>query len=144
MKEKKARVEDALNATRAAVEEGIVPGGGVAVLRLVAEGVLKPNIGRRYPLADVVASHRALEAGETTGSILLVPSRQGSEAETFVEHARRPAERLSPDAMLRRGHTKLAQCETAGVPLEVGERPWQRSKFATPPSRSMPRRSRRV
>ena len=33
MKEKKARVEDALNATRAAVEEGIVPGGGTALLR---------------------------------------------------------------------------------------------------------------
>ncbi len=36
MKEKKARVEDALNATRAAVEEGIVPGGGVAYLRTLA------------------------------------------------------------------------------------------------------------
>ena len=35
MKEKKARVEDALNATRAAVEEGIVPGGGVAFLRAI-------------------------------------------------------------------------------------------------------------
>jgi chaperonin GroEL len=35
MKEKKARVEDALNATRAAVEEGIVPGGGVAYLRSI-------------------------------------------------------------------------------------------------------------
>jgi chaperonin GroEL len=33
MKEKKARVEDALNATRAAVEEGVVPGGGVALIR---------------------------------------------------------------------------------------------------------------
>ena len=33
MKEKKDRVEDALNATRAAVEEGIVPGGGVAYMR---------------------------------------------------------------------------------------------------------------
>jgi chaperonin GroEL len=41
MKEKKARVEDALNATRAAVEEGIVPGGGVALLRaaLVIDGL---------------------------------------------------------------------------------------------------------
>jgi len=39
MKEKKARVEDALHATRAAVEEGIVPGGGVALLRCV--GALK-------------------------------------------------------------------------------------------------------
>lgn len=36
MKEKKARVEDALHATRAAVEEGIVPGGGVALLRTIA------------------------------------------------------------------------------------------------------------
>src|SRR5574341_1234953 len=36
MKEKKARVEDALNATRAAVEEGIVPGGGVVLLRAAA------------------------------------------------------------------------------------------------------------
>ncbi len=36
MKEKKARVEDALHATRAAVEEGIVPGGGVAFIRCVA------------------------------------------------------------------------------------------------------------
>jgi len=42
MKEKKARVEDALNATRAAVEEGIVPGGGVAYLRtLVALDKMK-------------------------------------------------------------------------------------------------------
>lgn len=42
MKEKKARVEDALHATRAAVEEGVVPGGGVALVRaLVAVGELK-------------------------------------------------------------------------------------------------------
>jgi chaperonin GroEL len=36
MKEKKARVEDALHATRAAVEEGVVPGGGVALVRALA------------------------------------------------------------------------------------------------------------
>jgi chaperonin GroEL len=41
MKEKKARVEDALHATRAAVEEGILPGGGVALLR--ASAALKPK-----------------------------------------------------------------------------------------------------
>ncbi len=41
MKEKKALVEDALHATRAAVEEGIVPGGGVAILR--AANSVKPN-----------------------------------------------------------------------------------------------------
>ncbi|MDY0000203.1 MAG: chaperonin GroEL [Polyangia bacterium] len=37
MKEKKARVEDALNATRAAVEEGVVPGGGVALIRCIKD-----------------------------------------------------------------------------------------------------------
>ncbi|MBI4879428.1 MAG: chaperonin GroEL, partial [Planctomycetes bacterium] len=37
MKEKKARVEDALHATRAAVEEGILPGGGVALLRAISD-----------------------------------------------------------------------------------------------------------
>ena len=41
MKEKKARVEDALHATRAAVEEGILPGGGVALLR--ASSQVKPK-----------------------------------------------------------------------------------------------------
>ncbi|MEX2141697.1 MAG: TCP-1/cpn60 chaperonin family protein, partial [Pirellulales bacterium] len=41
MKEKKARVEDALHATRAAVEEGILPGGGVALLRATSQ--LKPQ-----------------------------------------------------------------------------------------------------
>src|SRR6184192_1691346 len=45
MKEKKARVEDALHATRAAVEEGIVPGGGVALIRClsVLEALKVPN-----------------------------------------------------------------------------------------------------
>jgi len=43
MKEKKARVEDALNSTRAAVEEGIVPGGGVALLR-ASRGLDKLNV----------------------------------------------------------------------------------------------------
>ena len=46
MKEKKARVEDALHATRAAVEEGIVPGGGVALLR-AATALDDLKLGRR-------------------------------------------------------------------------------------------------
>ncbi len=49
MKEKKARVEDALNATRAAVEEGIVAGGGTALLRAArALDKLKTNEGEEY------------------------------------------------------------------------------------------------
>ncbi|MDV3240210.1 MAG: chaperonin GroEL [Methylocaldum sp.] len=46
MKEKKARVEDALHATRAAVEEGIVPGGGVAFIR--AQNALKDLQGKNH------------------------------------------------------------------------------------------------
>ena len=59
MKEKKARVEDALNATRAAVEEGIVPGGGVALLR-ASKGLDSLNLsGDEATGADIV--RRALE-----------------------------------------------------------------------------------
>ena len=64
MKEKKARVEDALHACRAAVEEGILPGGGVAVIRAAAKvlgGVLKKaaNDDQRYGIEIV---RRAIEA----------------------------------------------------------------------------------
>jgi len=49
MKEKKARVEDALHATRAAVEEGIVPGGGVALIRALSSlDGLKFSDDRQY------------------------------------------------------------------------------------------------
>jgi chaperonin GroEL len=56
MKEKKARVEDALHATRAAVEEGIVPGGGVALLR--AQSALK---GLKFDDADETVGVRIVE-----------------------------------------------------------------------------------
>jgi chaperonin GroEL len=59
MKEKKARVEDALHATRAAVEEGIVPGGGVALLR--AQGVLDSIKADAEQLAGVNIIRRSLE-----------------------------------------------------------------------------------
>ena len=54
MKEKKARVEDALHATRAAVEEGIVPGGGVALLRTLAKlAAVKLDGDRQYGVSIV-------------------------------------------------------------------------------------------
>jgi chaperonin GroEL len=82
MKEKKARVEDAMHATKAAVEEGIVPGGGVALLRAIeavdkvkAEGEVKTgvNIIRRAleePFRQIV-----FNAGHE-GSVLLNEVRQ--------------------------------------------------------------------
>merc|ERR1712224_440352 len=61
MKEKKARVEDALHATRAAVEEGIVPGGGVALLRTVsAVDALEADVADENVGFDII--RRAVEA----------------------------------------------------------------------------------
>ncbi len=61
MKEKKARVEDALHATRAAVEEGVVPGGGVALIRAKAaiEGLKGINEDQNHGIAIAL---RAMEA----------------------------------------------------------------------------------
>jgi chaperonin GroEL len=59
IKEKKARVDDALHATRAAVEEGIVPGGGVALVRCLAELESLKLEGTQQYGADIV--RRALE-----------------------------------------------------------------------------------
>ena len=61
MKEKKARVEDALHATRAAVEEGIVPGGGVALLRAKV-AVAKLKGGNHDQDAGITIVLRAMEA----------------------------------------------------------------------------------
>ena len=62
MKEKKARVEDALHASRAAVEEGIIPGGGVAILRArrAIEGLRKKAHGDERIGMDIIA--RAVSA----------------------------------------------------------------------------------
>jgi len=81
MKEKKARVEDALHATRAAVEEGIVPGGGVALLRCqpaVARMKLEEDekIG-----AEIV--RRALEE-----PIRMIAQNAGAEGSIVVEKVR--------------------------------------------------------
>src|SRR5438105_2942727 len=79
MKEKKARVEDALNATRAAVEEGIVPGGGVALLRAAkAIDRLKDVEGDEKVGAMIVK--RALEA-----PIRQIVENAGLEGSVIVE-----------------------------------------------------------
>ncbi|MBI2723536.1 MAG: chaperonin GroEL [Chloroflexi bacterium] len=83
LKEKKLRVEDALSATRAAVEEGIVPGGGVALLRAV-EAVTKAKA--------------ALQGDERTGAAILeraleepiriIAENAGQEGSVVVENVR--------------------------------------------------------
>jgi len=81
MKEKKARVEDALNATRAAVEEGIVPGGGVAYLRcLGALDKLKLEGDRQVGVTIV---KRALEE-----PIRQIANNAGHEGSVVVERVK--------------------------------------------------------
>jgi chaperonin GroEL len=80
MKEKKARVEDALHATRAAVEEGILPGGGVALLRAakaiddaVAKLVGDEKIGGQIVRRAIEAPTRQLcENGGIEGSVVVI------------------------------------------------------------------------
>jgi chaperonin GroEL len=78
MKEKKARVEDALHATRAAVEEGIVPGGGVAYLRAALKlGSIKVDNEDQQTGVDIV--RRALEE-----PIRLIVENAGHEGSVVV------------------------------------------------------------
>jgi chaperonin GroEL len=83
MKEKKARVEDALNATKAAVEEGIIPGGGVAFLRCVPKlDELKLEGGREFGVKIVKKALEdpirwiAMNAGHD-GSIIVEKVKNG-------------------------------------------------------------------
>jgi chaperonin GroEL len=88
MKEKKARVEDALHATRAAVEEGIVPGGGVALIRCLPaiEAVKGANDDERIGV-DIIrraveypTKHLALNGGyEGSVVVMEVKKRKGNE-----------------------------------------------------------------
>jgi chaperonin GroEL len=81
MKEKKARVEDALNATRAAVEEGIVPGGGTALLRAQAS-IEKLSVSEEQQ-TGVNIIRRALEE-----PIRQIANNAGLEGSIVVEKVR--------------------------------------------------------
>ncbi len=86
MKEKKARVEDALHATRAAVEEGIVPGGGVALIR--AQGVLKNiTLQDRDEQIGVEIIKRAIEE-----PLRMIVQNAGGEGSIVVEKVRQAKE----------------------------------------------------
>jgi chaperonin GroEL len=99
VKERKERVEDALNATRAAVEEGIVPGGGVALLRAAQDLKVRgdnedQNVGieivraaMQAPLRQICANAGA-EASIIVGKILESPSKTfgfDAQSERYVD-----------------------------------------------------------
>jgi chaperonin GroEL len=82
MKEKKARVEDALHATRAAVEEGVVPGGGVALIRALKalEGLKGKNTDQDLGIA---ITRRTLEA-----PLRAIVTNAGEEASVIVNQVK--------------------------------------------------------
>ena len=82
MKEKKARVEDALHATRAAVEEGVVAGGGVALVRAISavEGLTGDNEDQNTGIA---AALRAME-----GPLRQIVDNAGDEASVVLDKVR--------------------------------------------------------
>ncbi|MEA3223213.1 MAG: chaperonin GroEL [Thermodesulfobacteriota bacterium] len=93
MKEKKARVEDALHATRAAVEEGFLPGGGVALLRCIDKlGALKVEGDQEFGVKVVakaleeplrqIAVNAGLEGGIVVGAVKNMKGNEGFNATT--------------------------------------------------------------
>jgi chaperonin GroEL len=112
MKEKKARVEDALNATRAAVEEGIVPGGGVALLRCLsavdgvkAAGEEKVGIGilkraLQEPLRNI-AGNAGMEGSVVVNAVLEGKDAYGYNAETGAYEDLMKAGVIDPTKVVR-------------------------------------------
>ena len=91
--ERKARIEDALNATRAAVEEGIIPGGGVAFIRTIpkVEEFRKKLKGDEKVGADIIA--KAIEA-----PLRQIVSNTGGEGSVVVEEVKEKGTNVGFDA----------------------------------------------
>ncbi len=146
MKEKKARVEDAMHATRAAVEEGIVPGGGVALVRAVSalddlrvpdEEKIGVGIVRRA--AQEPCKRIAMNAG-TDGSVILDKVKNGKGAfgfnaatETYEDLLK--AGIIDPTKVVRTALQNAAS--VAGLLLTteamVAEKPEEKKAAAAPP-----------
>src|SRR5438105_4026842 len=104
MKEKKARVEDALHATKAAVEEGVVAGGGVALLRCV-QALEKVKLEHDQQVGVNIVK-RALEE-----PIRQIVGNAGMEGSVVVEHVRKEKESVGFDAATE----KYADMFEAGI-----------------------------
>jgi chaperonin GroEL len=91
LKEKKHRIEDALSATRAAIEEGIVPGGGVALIR--AEGALE-----KLDLIDDEATGAKIVRDALAEPAKLIAQNAGHEGAVVVGHIRAEGDHRGFDA----------------------------------------------
>ncbi len=105
MKEKKARVEDALNATRAAVEEGIVPGGGVALLRAL-KAIEKMKLDVEDQQIGVNIIRRSLEE-----PLRQIANNAGKEGSVIVQRVKEEKDDFGYDA----GKDEFTKMIDAGI-----------------------------
>ncbi|MFB0522092.1 MAG: chaperonin GroEL [Desulfatiglandales bacterium] len=145
MKEKKARVEDALNATRAAVEEGIVPGGGIALIRcmdvlsklkLEGDDQLGVNIVKRA-LEDPVrqiANNAGLEGSVVVEKVKEQKGAFGLNAETGHYEDLVKAGIIDPTKVVRFALQNAASVAALMLTTEalVAEKPKKEKRPATP------------
>ena len=145
MKEKKARVEDALNATRAAVEEGIVPGGGIALIRcmdalsklkLEGDDQLGVNIVKRA-LEDPVrqiANNAGLEGSVVVEKVKEQKDAFGLNAETGHYEDLVKAGIIDPTKVVRFALQNAASVAALMLTTEamVAEKPKKEKRPATP------------
>jgi len=149
MKEKKARVEDALNATRAAVEEGVVPGGGVALIRSIP-ALDKLKLDEREEQAGVDIVKKALEE-----PIRLIAENAGVEGSIVLDKVKNEkgafgfnAQTEEYEDLMKSGiidPTKVVRCalqnasSVAGLLITtealVAEKPEEKEKFPGMPPR---------
>jgi chaperonin GroEL len=145
MKEKKARVEDALNATRAAVEEGIVSGGGVALVRCIdalnkvgASGEEKNGINLLKKALGEPLKYIAINAGYE-GSVVLRKVLEGKDdfgfnAETEKYENLVAAGVIDPTKVVRLALQNAASVAGLMITTEamVSEKPEKKRKSAMP------------
>ncbi len=146
MKEKKARVEDALNATRAAVEEGIVPGGGVALIRCLEAvdgikatgdeklglGVLRRALGE--PLRQI-ARNAGMESSVVLNKVAAGKADFGYNADTGEFENLLAAGVMDPTKVVRFAVQNAASVAGLMITTEamITEKPEKKKGAAAPP-----------
>jgi len=146
MKEKKARVEDALNATRAAVEEGIVPGGGVALVRCVealdkikikADQKLGVKVVRKAIEAPLrmIAENAGFEGSVVLNKVLEGKDAYGFNAESNVYEDLIEAGVIDPTKVVRMALQNAASVSALMLTTEamVAEKPEEKKDMPMPP-----------
>jgi chaperonin GroEL len=151
LKEKKQRIEDALEATRAAVEEGIVPGGGTVYIRLIpalekieadAEEKVGINIVRRAleEPARIIAQNAGVEGSLVVERLKSMPAGQGYNAETGEYGDLIKAGIVDPAKVTRSALENAASIASMLLTTEalIAEKPEKDKSSGGPPGGGMP------